>query len=485
MKSRCKIILAGLLLVGLVQAGDTPLNETLKNAGLQDTYLPNFKAKLSVGFNYDLLRSLTDVSFEDPKGYMGFNVPVPFKIGREVVDNAAPALSDLFSDTALIKNGDDFRPTASAGQTPNMTVRVDVPMLGGVGSFSNIQNFALNFQTVLGNSNLAFLQDTNGVLFYLRGAINVPLDVSMGWETMSFSYARRETKLLAWAVGVSRHVFSLDVRGKVDADLLGRYAITQEGLSITGDLDKFSSDKVHGSIYGFYDASVWTPSLGLKFWRFSLDGRLGMDTRAKGELNAAYSLPFLIDPNTFQMIKFDMATFSDPNILMALQTQKVDSLTYVASRELVWKMPSAISMNVDIIRNHLTLSYSKLFGELGMQISEIKKTSSVQNPGSDTISSTDSLISLNVGAMVDNVLVMHAGLWNAYINLGVFGIDFRSGENKNVLANNPALKQLMFNNLVMMPILNVGTELGIDWRLLIELDLLPLPAMRTGLTYYF
>ena len=37
---------------------------------------PSFDAKISLGFNYDMLRAPTDVSFEYPKGFLGFNIPI-------------------------------------------------------------------------------------------------------------------------------------------------------------------------------------------------------------------------------------------------------------------------------------------------------------------------------------------------------------------------------------------------------------------------
>ena len=104
----------------------------------------------------------------------------------------------------------------SARQNPNATVRVEVPMLGGVGSFSNTQNMYLNYQNVLGNPDI-FVNPQNlgeGVNFLLRGTVNVPMDLTLYWETMTFGYAYKLNKFFTFALNLHRHVFSLDLRGK-------------------------------------------------------------------------------------------------------------------------------------------------------------------------------------------------------------------------------------------------------------------------------
>ena len=37
---------------------------------------PSLNAKITIGFNYDLLRPPTDVSFDFAKGYIGVNIPI-------------------------------------------------------------------------------------------------------------------------------------------------------------------------------------------------------------------------------------------------------------------------------------------------------------------------------------------------------------------------------------------------------------------------
>ena len=474
-------------------------NGQLDGMGM-NVYLPTFEAHLSLGFNYDLLRSLTDVSFDNSKGYFGFNIPVEQTMNlRSLTSYMDPAVNQMFNDTTLIKNGNDFKPQAGARQNPNMSVRVDVPMLGGTASFSDVQNFYMNYQTVLGNPNLYLSSDTAGVSFLLRGTLNVPLNLSMSWETMTFAYAYNVNKWAMFAVALNRHVFSVDLRGKFDADLLGTYKIdlAQGGNvpidAIEGDID-YPSSKVNGQIYGYYEAEVWTPSLAVKLWRFSLDARFGIKTRAKGELIATYSLPFFIDPETFKTnLNFNNpAVFNDPNIRTGLQTNAVDSMTYTTQKssggktvqsDLEWTMPTALTMNFDIIPDHLSISYTKLFGDVGLRLDKITKVKNASG-GDSTVTSQDDSLVLDLGLSVDDVMLLHLAAYTAYLNLGVFAMDLRSANRTNILGS-VMMPQMRLGKAAMLPVLNLGTLLGSRWQVLLEVDVLPLPALRSGLVYNF
>ena len=62
-----------------------------------DIKLADFSAKLSIGFNYDLLRDPTSVSFEYPRGYLGFNIPISHSVNlRDFVQYIDPAIDSVF-----------------------------------------------------------------------------------------------------------------------------------------------------------------------------------------------------------------------------------------------------------------------------------------------------------------------------------------------------------------------------------------------------
>ena len=200
---------------------------------------PTLNAKLTFGFNYDVLRAPTDVSFDYAKGTLDFNFP----LGQ---NNLIPeqTASDLWSKMSNqiaqdTSNGQQFRPQAGAQQYANTTIRVDVPMLGGVASFSNIENVYLNYANMLGNSTVKFGYDTTmksstgtqSVALFLLGTVNVPIEASLGWETMTFGYAYRVNKNLIVAMNLHRNLFHIDMLAKMDADILGHVSVNQSADS--------------------------------------------------------------------------------------------------------------------------------------------------------------------------------------------------------------------------------------------------------------
>jgi hypothetical protein len=460
--------------------------------------LPAFNARMAIGFNYDLLRCPTDVSFEYPRGFMGFNIPLEQSVNlRDFIQYVDPAIDSIFQDSSIISNGKEFKPIGSAKQNPNMSVMVDVPMMGGVASFSTTQNFFLGYENSLGNPNIFVNPDSlmDGVKFLLRGTVNVPLSLSMSWETMTFGYAYRINKMLTMALNIHRHFFTMDIRGKIDADILGRFVYETDqnegaGVSIDQEID-YASDKIYGRAYGHYDAEVWTPTIGLKAWRFILTTRFGFKTKARGEFYARYALPFFIDPRTFEQT----VDFEDPDILnnsdvrQKLLSNAADSVS-VSTRKLVnnswvessldWEMPTGLTLAFDIIPEHLRFSYTKMFGEVAMKLDRIAMEKKALDEESE--SAFDSLV-LDFGVQVDHIMVLECKLLNAFLNLGVFGIDFRYENQKNLLGKN--MPYMHLGKSAMIPTLNFGAALGTKMQLLLELDVLPLPALKTGVYYYF
>jgi hypothetical protein len=457
--------------------------------------LPQFNAQIGIGFNYDLLRDPTDVSFEYPKAFFGFNVPLKGSVNLRNYTYLQPGIDSIFNDTSMISNGEEFKPTGSARQNANATVRVEVPMLGGVGSFSNIQNVYLNYQNVLGNPDILVDPKNlgDGVSFLLKGTVNVPMDLTLYWETMTFGYAYKLNKFFTFAFNLHRHVFSLDMQGKIDVDIMGRYKIdlsSQGGSSgveipsIDGVID-YPSDKVYGSAYGHFETEAWSPTLAIKAWRFSLVSRFGIDKRAKGEFYAKYSIPFFIDPETFGL-KYDFQdpkTLTDPEVTNGLSTNAIDSVNYSSGEaDLIWKMPTALTLSFDVWPKHLRISYSKLYGEIRMKLDKISKVQKASESGSIRDSTSDSAV-IDIGVNVDHVILMQCNLFNSFLNVGVCAFDVEYGDQKHLIGKN--MPYLTMGESAMLPVLNMGTALGTKLQLLLELDILPLPALKTGIFYYF
>ncbi|NLD94714.1 MAG: hypothetical protein GX639_18825 [Fibrobacter sp.] len=454
--------------------------------------LPSFNAQIGVGFNYDLLRNPTDVSFEYPSAYFGFNVPLKTTQNLRYL---VSSVDSLLNDSTIFSNGTDYKINATARQNANVTVRVDVPMLGGVGSFSNVQNMFLKYQNILGNPDI-YLNPSNlgdGVNFLMRGTLTVPVELSLYWETMTFGYAYRLNKYFTFALNLHRHVFSLDLRGNVDVDMMGKYSFDLDDESGSSDVEipsvegfvDYPSNKLYGGAHGHFKTEVWSPTLAVKAWRFSLVTRFGIDTKAKGEFLAKYSIPFLIDPETFK-VKYDLddyKTLTSPEVMQGLSSNATDSMVYSSNDvDLIWKMPTGLTFSFDVWPKHLRISYSKLFGDISMKLDNIAKQKLATERNSERDTTFDT-IRIDVGISVDHIIMVEASLFNSFLNFGITSFDVSYNGEKHLIGRN--LPYMKFGKSAMLPVLNMGTDLGTKIQLHLELDVLPFPALKTGVVYHF
>jgi hypothetical protein len=449
---------------------------------------PNLYANFSIGFNYDFLHPPTKVSFDYPRGYIGLNIPFRYGLHNLYNEPLPEQVGDFLGD-----NDTTFTPIAMAQQNANKTIRVDVPMIGGVGTFANIENFYLGYRNILGEPRVEIAPDVDSTVeMFMAGMVGVPLDLSIAWETMVFGYAFQVNDNLTIALNLNRHLFVFDLHARVNVDLLGYFSVDVEpegadeeqmaeagvgGIHLENDID-YSSHEVFGSARGHYEAEAWTPTIGIKFWRLGLTSRFGLKTKAPGSLEAKYQLPFFIDPETFEM-----PDFSDPDYLMnnyqRILNGDVDSIAYSTEEPMEWEMPQGHTLTFDIVPDKLYLSYTKFFGEIRMAISGI----SAKRKREDLDTAEIREVGFDVGVSVDHIAMLHGSFYNAFFNIGAFALDLRNEDTEDILPN--AVPDLRYAGGIVMPVLNFGTAMGSKMQLLLELDLLPLTALKTGLIYHF
>ncbi|MGB7568652.1 MAG: hypothetical protein WBM07_12390 [Chitinivibrionales bacterium] len=465
---------------------------------------PSLNAKITIGFNYDLLRPPTDVSFDFAKGYIGVNIPFEQDglVPKSTADNIWAQMSKQLSQDPA--KGGTFQPQASAQQYPNTTIRVDVPMLGGVATFSNIQNVYLDYMNVLGNTNIMIGYDTTmksagstqNIALKMLGAVNVPIEASLGWETMTFGYAYKASNNLVMAFNIHRHIFQIDMLANMDADILGNVKVDQttdngggsaaglgglgsSSLSIEKDIN-YSHQTLYGQASGHYSAEAWSYSFGIQLWRFTETSRFGIDTKAQGSFTANYRLPTFINPQTFQLSPdlTDPQRLISSNMLNDLQQGKTDSVGYSTNEDAEFKLPSGHTLSFDIIPQKIRLSYTKIFGDIQLYHAHAESLST---------GGVKKTVDLDVGITLDNVIMLNINMYSAFLNMGVFSMDIRVNDQKHILGNafTGSLKQLKWGDAAMLPILNLGAALGEKTQLGFELDLLPLPALKTGIIYHF
>ena len=148
---------------------------------------------------------------------------------------------------------------------------------------------------------------------------------------------------------------------------------------------------------------------------------------------------------------------------------------------MTWELPQAHMIEFDIIPDKLSLSYTKLFGKLKMELTD---PFSDKDALVDTTKYPDTL-DFRFEASVDHYLMLHAAFYNSFINVGIFSMDFAFRDRENLLSEIEALEKLKFGDGIMAPVLNFGAVIGTKIQLLVELDLLPLTALKGGVVYYF
>lgn len=432
---------------------------------------PDFNAELSIGFNYDFLISPLKVNFDYPRGYFGINIPLKYGLDKNLTEEYTKDITKEFKDA------DEFNPQASAKQNANTTIKVDVPMFGGVGSFSYMQMMSFRYGNTLGMPELVIgTKDTSSeVSLFLRGIISVPIELALGWETMSFGYAYEVNRNIAFAVNLHRHAFNFDIRGKVDLDILGYFE-----LKLQGKPEEIGYS-LHNDILGHYDAEQWTPTFALRLWRVNLISRLGMDIEPEGNMKAVYSVPFFVDPETFQVdegLEGEQYLLDNMDKFLANATTTVE---YNTNKSLRWKMPHAHTVLFDIIPEKLSFSYSKFFGDLEMELYDTEADKLAEK---DSTNYPDTL-DFRFKTHIDHMLLLHGSFFSSYFTVGVYSMDFSFRDKKNLLSSIEAMQSLKFGNGILTPVLTGGACIGSKLQLVIELDILPLTAVKSGIVYYF
>jgi len=453
--------------------------------------LPTVKAGFSAGFNYDLLRSPTDISFDYPMGFFGFNIPFGSNLSIRAI--GGDAFDEIFDDTDLFRNGEAFKPEASASQNTNYTIKVDMPMLGGVGSFAYTQNFFLNYNTTLGNAAMdtstVFSESGMDMNLVIKGGVSIPLQFAFGWETLTFGYAYRLNKDIVFALNLHRHLFSMDFRGRADIDLLGNLDASIDAgplgdgeMTINYLLD-FPAEVANGSVNGKFTAAAWTPSIGVKLGRLSLASRFGLNTKVNGSIRGQFRLPDIVDLETGKTIFDDLDDMSVEDALELIDritNVSADSIVYESTESMRWKLPQGHTVSLEVIRDVFSLSYTKTFGDIELKLRNIERT----NKKTDDSDLPDSL-NVDLGFTVDHIMMANINLFRTvFLNVGVFAFDVRSEDKENILGG-AVPSYLRLGKAAMLPVLSFGGTMGTKIKLHIEGDVLPLPAVRTGIFYYF
>jgi hypothetical protein len=440
----------------------------------------NTQAILNAGISYDLLRSPTNVSFEYPEGYLSFNIPLDLTTNKY--------------DLSKCLEGSDgrFTPRFGARQKLNYAFRVNVPMLRGVVTYAQTENvnFDLNLNpgtTVKLDKEFSMGENTSdNASLSLAGGINLPIRFEMGWRTQSFGYAFKPRPDMIFAVNLHHHLFEADANGQLNINLLGNVGINTNLLSKDLPIN-YSEEDVFGQVSGFYKGSAWSPAFGLKWWRFTLTSRIGVRIDITGNFKTRLQVPFFVDPkelivNEDKLVVNKFASDSAPNMTELLSAfndleanltaSATDSFILETKTAAEFAIPSGQSITFEAWKNHLFLSYTYIHGGIH---------------GDGAISgfhkNEDGKTDFDLGFNVQHVSTMQFVFDHAKITLGTMFLDFYMKDKKHWISTDTPFEPY---NGILVPILHLATNFGLaNAKILLELDITPIPALKTGFIYYF
>ena len=439
---------------------------------------PDINVSLELGFNHDYLKSPLDVDFENAKGYFSVNVPLRFVLGAELIDAIFSEVSDNFTD------GEIFMPNIAARQHANTTIRVDVPMLWGVCSFSHMNVMSLNYRNTTGIPSFRFRNaDESGDIatdLFLRGNINTPINFSLGWESMMFGYVYQFNEKFRLGLNLHRHRFHFRLNGNIDIDMFGNVQARGEGIDLSVPVDYSFKNPISGG----YSLERWTPTFAGRFWNFDFFARIMFDDKARGALSGKYAVPFFIDPSTFQPVDgLEDATFVLDNIKNGnFMNSRADTVNLHTNNSMRWQLPSVLTLKYNIIPEKLVVSYSKFIGQTRL---ELVDESLGRRPDGTALEYLPDGLDLRLGLDIDHLILFNAKLGWFYGNIGIMSLDVDFRDQTNLLGNSDQSFLINYGRGAMLPILSGGGIIGTKLQFMLELNLLPLTALKTGIVYNF
>src|SRR5690606_8208333 len=314
-------------------------------------------AELSGAFSYGILKSPLEHPFDKGRAQASLNLPVN-------ASAQAQRYLGSFADSAVVVP----ELFARVSQHLNAHVEVSAPVPGGVAFFAARENASLAVSGALGDA--LFNMDTamgDGGSILLKGSIHMPLRFGMQWRSLTFGYAFRPASWLTVGFQVHKHSFAARISGDLRPDLAGRIAVGGEEANTSFPVD-YPDDRVYGSADGEDQGKAWSREMAVGLGRVRRVSRMGARMSARGRLDIAYSVPFFIDPATFEPRFTEPDSFMTTDNLRRLLDGETGRRDIHVDDRLILTLPQSHTVSVDILPERLSLSYTKVFGRVSIRM---------------------------------------------------------------------------------------------------------------------
>lgn len=451
---RSRLILLALSLSGLAQAQPLLL-------------IGKSNAELSGAFSYGFLTSPLARPFDVGLADVSFNLP--FRASAQ----ANRFLGSASDSTVVIP--DLF---ARISQRVNAHVDISAPVFGGIAFFAARENASLSVAGALGNArfNLDTTLDGTGSIL-LRGSIHMPLAFDMEWRSLTFGYACQPAPYLALGFQIHKHTFLAHTAGDLRPDLSGRIAVGGDAGNASFQVE-YPDDKVYGTAQGQYEGDAWSPDLAIRIGPVSLVSRMGVRMSAQGHLDVSYSVPFFIDPGTFE------PRFTAPDSFLAagnlsrlLNGETAKRNLHIRDR-LILTLPQSHTLSVDLWPGKLALSYTKVFGHVSIHNESAEKT----DPAAADSGAADTEGFVDLDLFPDQVICLNGTFGWFHADLGAHSLNISYRNQGHLLSG---ASPLAWDGDPIVPILDFGFTWGNPLVFRADFFISPLPAVRSGIAYAF
>jgi len=216
-------------------------------------------------------------------------------------------------------------------------------------------------------------------------------------------------------------------------------------------------------------------------------------------MDVTYSVPYFIDPATFQPRFTSPDSFLTSDNLRRLLNSETGRNSIHIHQRLILTLPQSHTVSLDILPQRLTLSYTKVFGNVSIHAEKAPPASATVGAGAGTGASgvvadtsagaagadsgsvgTDGFVDLDL--FPDQVLCLSGTFGWFHGDLGVHSLNI-SYRNKDKLLS--GLSPLEWDGDPLVPIFDFGFTWGFPLVFSTDFYVSPLPAVRSGVSYAF
>jgi hypothetical protein len=424
-------------------------------------------AELSGAFSYGFLASPLARPFDGGLADVSFNLP--FRASAQ----ANRFLGSASDSTVVIP--DLF---ARISQHVNAHVDISAPVMGGIAFFAARENASLAVHGALGNARFNLdttLEGTGAIL--LKGTIHMPLAFEMEWRSLTFGYAFRPVPYVGLGIQIHKHTFLARTAGDLRPDLSGRIEMQGDAGNASFQVE-YPDDKVYGTADGRYQGDAWSPDLAVRIGPVSLISRMGARMSARGHLDVAYSVPFFVDPDSFE------PRFTEPDSFLAADNLRrlLDGETgrrnlHIRDR-LILTLPQSHTLTAELWPGKLALSYTKVFGKVSIH----NESSGKPAPAGADSGSVDTEGFVDLDLFPDQVICLSGRFGWFHLDLGAHSLNVSYRGQERLLSGASPLE--WYGDPV-VPILDFGFTWGDPLEFRADFYVSPLPAVRSGIAYGF